>query len=129
MFRLQVEATGGVTITSPGIMIQTEGPAIKAIQMHGYGGVDQLRYEDALSPTVGPGEVLVKIAATSVNPIDWKTRRGNMRGMMTLQFPVIPGRDVAGEVVAVGADVKQPVPIARLGQFWDSAVVTLRDIK
>jgi NADPH:quinone reductase-like Zn-dependent oxidoreductase len=49
--------------------------------------------------------------------------------MMTIQFPVIPGRDVAGEVVAVGADVKQPVPIARLGQFWDSAVVTLRDIK
>jgi hypothetical protein len=67
MFRLEVEATGGVTITSPGIMIQTDGPAMKAIQMHGYGGVDQLRYEDALSPTAGPVEVLVKIAATSVS--------------------------------------------------------------
>ena len=78
---------------------------MKAIQMHGYGGVDQLRYEDVPAPTAGPGEVLVKVAATSVNPIDWKIRRGNSKGMLTLQFPVIPGRDVAGEVVAVGAGV------------------------
>jgi NADPH:quinone reductase-like Zn-dependent oxidoreductase len=78
---------------------------MKAIQMHGYGDVDQLRYEDVPAPTPGPGEVLVRIAATSVNPIDWKIRRGNLKGMLTLQFPVIPGRDVAGEVVAVGADV------------------------
>ena len=78
---------------------------MKAIQMHGYGGVDQLRYEDVAAPTAGSGEVLVKVAATSVNPIDWKIRRGNLKGMLTLQFPVIPGRDVAGEVVAVGAGV------------------------
>jgi NADPH:quinone reductase-like Zn-dependent oxidoreductase len=83
---------------------------MKAIQMHGYGGVDQIRYEDVPTPTAGPGEVLVKIAATSVNPIDWKIRRGNMRGMMTLEFPVIPGRDVAGEVVAVGAGVSNFKP-------------------
>jgi NADPH:quinone reductase-like Zn-dependent oxidoreductase len=78
---------------------------MKAIQMHGYGGVDQLRYEDAPTPAPGAGEVLVKLAATSVNPIDWKIRRGDLRGRLTLQFPVIPGRDVAGEVVAVGDGV------------------------
>jgi len=83
---------------------------MKAIQMHGYGGVDQLRYEDAPAPTAGPGEVLVKVAATSVNPIDWKIRRGDLKGMQTLRFPVIPGRDVAGEVVAVGAGVSDFKP-------------------
>jgi NADPH:quinone reductase-like Zn-dependent oxidoreductase len=83
---------------------------MKAIQMHGYGGVDQLRYEDAPAPTAGPGEVLVKVAATSVNPIDWKIRRGDLKGMQTLHFPVIPGRDVAGEVVAVGAGVSDFKP-------------------
>jgi NADPH:quinone reductase-like Zn-dependent oxidoreductase len=78
---------------------------MKAIQMHGYGGIDQLRYEDVLAPTAGPGEVLVRVSATSVNPIDWKIRRGDLKGTATLEFPVIPGRDVAGEVVAVGAGV------------------------
>jgi NADPH:quinone reductase-like Zn-dependent oxidoreductase len=73
--------------------------------MHGYGSVDQLRYGDVPVPAAGPGGVLVKVAATSVNPIDWKIRRGNLKGMLTLQFPVIPGRDVAGEVVAAGAAV------------------------
>jgi len=83
---------------------------MKAIQMHGYGGVAQLRYEEVPAPAAGPGEVLVKVAATSVNPIDWKIRRGDLQGMMTLQFPLIPGRDVAGEVVAVGAGVSNFKP-------------------
>ena len=78
---------------------------MKAIQMHGYGGVDQLRYEDVPAPTAGPSDVLVKVAATSVNPFDWKLRRGDLKEMLTLHFPVIPGSDVAGEVVAVGAGV------------------------
>jgi len=83
---------------------------MKAIQMHGYGGVDQLRYEDVPTPTAGPGEVLVKVAATSVNPIDWKIRRGDRKGTATLQFPFIPGRDLAGEVVAVGGGVSNFKP-------------------
>ena len=87
---------------------------MKAIQMHGYGGVDQLRYEDVPAPTAGLGEVLVKVAATSVNPIDWKIRRGNLKGMMTLQFPVVLGRDVAGEVVAVGTGVSNFKPGQRV---------------
>jgi NADPH:quinone reductase-like Zn-dependent oxidoreductase len=99
----------GSQVLLPGIIIETEVATMKAIQMHGYGGVDQLRYEDVPAPTAGPGEVLVRVAATSVNPIDWKIRRGNLKGM-TLQFPVIPGRDVAGEVVAVGAGVSNFKP-------------------
>lgn len=87
------------------IIMEQEVRTMKAIQMYGYGDVDQLRYEDVPTPSAGAGEVLVRLAATSVNPIDWKIRRGDLKGMLTLQFPVIPGRDVAGEVAAVGANV------------------------
>ena len=43
---------------------------MKAVVLHGYGGIDQLRYEDVPTPEPGPDEVLVKVGATSVNPID-----------------------------------------------------------
>ena len=76
---------------------------MKAVEMHGYGGLDQLCYEEVPTPIPGANEVLVKLAATSVNPIDWKIRRGDWKATITLQFPVILGRDVAGEVSAVAA--------------------------
>jgi NADPH:quinone reductase-like Zn-dependent oxidoreductase len=76
---------------------------MKAVQMHGYGGVEQLRYEEVPTPIPGPNEVLVKLAATSINPIDWKIRRGDRKATVALQFPVILGRDVAGEISVAGA--------------------------
>jgi NADPH:quinone reductase-like Zn-dependent oxidoreductase len=78
---------------------------MKAVQIHGYGGADQLRYEEVPTPVAGPNEVLVKLAATSVNPIDWKIRRGDRKATMALQFPVVLGRDIAGEISAVAAGV------------------------
>jgi NADPH:quinone reductase-like Zn-dependent oxidoreductase len=78
---------------------------MKAVLLHGYGGVDQLHYEDAPEPVPGAGEVLVRVISTSVNPIDYKIRQGLMKDGMSLQFPVILGRDVAGEVTAVGEGV------------------------
>jgi NADPH:quinone reductase-like Zn-dependent oxidoreductase len=80
---------------------------MKAVQTHGYGGVDQLRYEEVPTPVPGPNEVLVKLAATSVNPIDWKIRRGDRKATMALQFPVVLGRDIAGEISAVAAGVSE----------------------
>jgi NADPH:quinone reductase-like Zn-dependent oxidoreductase len=71
--------------------------------MYGYGSVDQLRYEQVPTPIPAASEVLVKLAATSVNPIDWKIRRGDAKATSTPQFPLIPGRDVAGEISAVAA--------------------------
>jgi NADPH:quinone reductase-like Zn-dependent oxidoreductase len=76
---------------------------VKAVQLHAYGGVDQLFYEDVPDPKPGAGEVLVKVAATSLNPIDWKVRRGDMKNAMPLKLPVILGRDVAGTVVSLGS--------------------------
>jgi len=75
---------------------------MKAVRLHGYGGVDCLVYEDAPVPKPAPGELLVKMIAVSVNPIDWKLRRGDLKGMMPLEFPAILGRDLSGEVVSLG---------------------------
>src|SRR5579859_7298134 len=76
---------------------------MKAVQIYGYGGADQLRYEEVPTPRPGPDEVLIKLAATSVNPIDWKIRRGDRKASMALQFPMILGRDVAGEISSAAA--------------------------
>ncbi len=83
---------------------------MKAVRLHGYGDVDQLRYEEVPTPEPGPNEVLVKVAATSLNPIDWKLRSGAMKDFMPLQFPYILGSDVAGEVVKAGAGVSELQP-------------------
>ena len=83
---------------------------MKAVRLHAYGGVDQLRYEDVATPEPGPGEVLVKVAATSVNPIDWKIRSGAAKNRMPLKLPAILGRDVAGTVVKAGVNVSNPQP-------------------
>ena len=77
---------------------------MKAVLLQGYGDVDQLLYGEAPEPQPGPGELLVKVLGTSVNPIDFKVRQGMMKEMMPVEFPVILGRDVAGEVLAGGGD-------------------------
>jgi len=78
---------------------------MKAVLLHGYGDVNQLNYEDAQMPVAAAGEVLVKTIAVSINPIDWKLRRGDLREMMPLEFPTILGRDLSGEVAALGEGV------------------------
>ncbi len=78
---------------------------MKAIVLHQYGGPEQLHYEDAEIPKYGDAEVLVKVKATSVNPIDFKLRSGDAKARMPLEFPAILGRDLAGEVVEYGSNV------------------------
>ncbi len=75
---------------------------MKAVTLHGYGGVDQLRYEEVPTPEPGEGEVLVRIISASVNPIDWKMRSGAAQQLFPVEFPYILGRDMAGEVVKSG---------------------------
>jgi NADPH:quinone reductase-like Zn-dependent oxidoreductase len=78
---------------------------MKAIVLHAYGGPEQLRYEDTDVPEFGDNEVLVRVRATSVNPIDFKLRSGAAKARMPVDFPAILGRDLAGEVVEVGRNV------------------------
>ncbi len=58
-------------------------------------------------PKVGPGAVLVEVRAAGVNPVDWKLMTGGLDGLMDAVFPVVPGWDVAGTVLAVGPDTPE----------------------
>ncbi len=94
---------------------------MKAVQLHAYGGVDQLFYEDVPEPKPGNGELLVKVAATSVNPIDWKLRRGDMKAATPLHLPAILGYDVAGTVVSLGPGAQGFQPGERVMGLVDHA--------
>jgi NADPH:quinone reductase-like Zn-dependent oxidoreductase len=78
---------------------------MKAVVIRAYGGPEELKFEERPDPVPGPGEVLVRVAATSVNPFDWKIRSGAFKDMIPLTFPAILGVDVAGTVSAVGSGV------------------------
>lgn len=80
---------------------------MKAVSIRAYGDLDQLKYGDVPDPIPGNGEVLVKVAGTSINPSDLKLLRGLLKDVIPLQFPAILGSDVAGEIVAVGMQAGQ----------------------
>jgi NADPH:quinone reductase-like Zn-dependent oxidoreductase len=75
---------------------------MRAVLLTGYGGIDKLELREVPEPSAGTGEIKVRVAASSVNPIDWKLRSGAYRQRSPLEFPAILGRDAAGEVVATG---------------------------
>jgi NADPH:quinone reductase-like Zn-dependent oxidoreductase len=78
---------------------------MKAVVIDGFGGVDQLHIQNVDDPEVGRGEVLVRVRATSVNPIDLKIRNGSAAKRMGVELPAILGRDLAGDVVRAGEGV------------------------
>jgi len=78
---------------------------VKAIVVRQYGGPEVLKYEDYPDPVAGAGEVLVRVAAASVNPIDYKRRAGLTKDFYPLKFPGLIGVDLAGTVVKVGPGV------------------------
>lgn len=83
---------------------------MKAVRFHDYGGPEVLIYEDVPKPEPGAGEVLVKVHATSVNPIDWKIRAGHMKGFRDYPLPLILGCDVSGVIESAGASANQWKP-------------------
>ena len=78
---------------------------MKAVRIHEYGNSSVLKYEDAPRPSITPNEVLVRIVAASVNPVDWKIRDGYMREKISHSMPLTLGWDVSGVIAAIGADV------------------------
>ena len=78
---------------------------MKAVVLHEYGGPEKLKLEDYADPVAGEDEVLVRVAAASINPVDWKMRSGEAKARFPVQFPGILGRDFAGIVRAVGSKV------------------------
>jgi len=76
---------------------------MKAIRIHSFGGPEVLSVDQLEVPTPSPGEVLVKIGAASVNPVDYKIRRGGYSKVSAEQLPITLGRDLCG-IVESGAD-------------------------
>jgi NADPH:quinone reductase-like Zn-dependent oxidoreductase len=80
---------------------------MKTIQVKQYGGEDQLQLVEASKPTAGQGQVVVRIFAASLNPIDVKLTSGTMKQIAPLHFPFTPGADFSGVVDSVGEGVQQ----------------------
>jgi NADPH:quinone reductase-like Zn-dependent oxidoreductase len=97
---------------------------MKAIRFHGFGGPEVLRYEDVEQPTPGPGQVRIRVAATSFNDIDAAIRAGELQDRTPVRLPHVPGVDVTGTVedlgpgvddVAVGDRVVGSLPVTAAG--------------
>ncbi len=80
---------------------------MKAVCIYSYGGPRVLVYEDAPFPHPGDGEVLVRVHAAGINPVDWKIREGHLRGMLHHTLPLVLGWDVSGVVEAIGFGVSR----------------------
>lgn len=80
---------------------------MKAAIINRYGSPEVFQYTEVEKPRFQPFQMLVKVYATSVNPIDWKIRKGILKILTGNKFPMILGFDVSGEVVEVGENVTQ----------------------
>lgn len=87
-------------------MTTTQIPGtMKAIRLHSYGGPELLQYEEITIPTPRPGEVLIRVRAAAVNPLDSKIREGYVQQFMPITFPYTPGSDFAGIVEEISDGV------------------------
>lgn len=77
---------------------------MKAIRIHEYNGPEVLQYEDIDVPEIAVDEILIRTYASGVNPVDWKVRTGYLKDMIKLPFTL--GYDVAGQIIAVGEQIK-----------------------
>jgi NADPH:quinone reductase-like Zn-dependent oxidoreductase len=80
---------------------------MKAMIIDNYGGPGNLQYKEVANPSINSNEVLVKVYATSINPVDWKVREGRMKEHERRSFPAILGWDLSGVVEQVGDEVKE----------------------
>src|SRR6266481_3850479 len=102
-----IEATIKHTGAIPEKDSSAKHQTMKAIRIHNYGGPEVLQYEEAPRPKPQAGEVLIRVHAAGVNPIDWKVREGYMKDFWPHKFPLIPGWDLSGVVEEVGTGVSR----------------------
>ena len=80
---------------------------MRAMVIDGFGGADRLHPAEMPAPAAAAGEVLIRVAAAGVNPVDWKIREGSLEALFPHHFPLIPGWDAAGTVAALGDGVEE----------------------
>ena len=105
---------------------------MRAVRIHNYGGPEVLKFEDAPQPQPENGDLLIRVQAASVNPIDWKVREGRFKDVIHHTLPFIPGWDFSGIVEALGPNTNKfkqgdevfaRPDIARNGAYADYIVV------
>jgi NADPH:quinone reductase-like Zn-dependent oxidoreductase len=108
---------------------------MKAIRFHQYGSPEVLRCEDVPDLVLAASEILVRVVAAGVNPLDWKLRSGALSKAMPLALPAVPGLDVCGIVEDANGSFFQSgdrviglTPPWRLGGYAESAVLTATDV-
>jgi len=82
------------------------GLIVRAVVLDGYNGLASLRLAELPRPTLKPGDVLIRVHAASLNPIDVKFTTGQLKQRFELTFPHVLGRDCSGVIAAIGKDVK-----------------------
>ncbi|MDQ6676493.1 MAG: NADP-dependent oxidoreductase [Acidobacteriota bacterium] len=109
---------------------------MKAVRIHEYGDNSVVRVEEIERPRPGPGELLVRVAAAAINPVDAQVRDGKLAGMLHHSLPLTLGCDVAGTVEESGPGVTEfqagdPVyaylNLGRLGAFADFTIVKVEE--
>ncbi|PSB22473.1 zinc-binding alcohol dehydrogenase [filamentous cyanobacterium Phorm 46] len=78
---------------------------MKAVAFDRYGSAEELQYRELSKPIAKSNELLVRVRASSVNPVDWKIRQGHLQLLTGFNFPKIVGSDISGVVVEVGSEV------------------------
>ncbi len=110
-------------------------PEMKAIRIHSYGGPEVLKFEDAPRPVPAEDEVLIKVYAAGINPVDWKIRQGYMKDLFRL--PLILGWDVAGVIeekgravtgFAIGDEVYSRPSLTRDGGYAEYIAVKASEV-
>src|SRR5205823_3559508 len=104
-------------------------PTMMAIRMHEFGPPSVLKFEEAPRPIAGDGELLVRVHAASINPVDWRIRSSGGR---MARLPYIPGFDISGVVEQAGNNVSKFKPgdevfamlaLGRGGAYAEYAIV------
>ncbi|HLX26823.1 MAG TPA: NADP-dependent oxidoreductase [Candidatus Cybelea sp.] len=80
---------------------------MRAYVLERYGGPEGARLMDIPAPTLRPSDILVDVRAAGLNPVDYKFRKGQLRAIHRPKLPFVLGNELAGEVVALGSDVKR----------------------
>jgi NADPH:quinone reductase-like Zn-dependent oxidoreductase len=110
---------------------------MRAIVINKFGGNDVVELQDMPRPAPGPNEVLIKVHAASINPVDWKIRSGMLRIFTGSRFPKVLGRECAGEVIETGSAEKKykkgdqviAIPgIKRMGAFAQYACASEKTV-
>ena len=86
-------------------MTNVANKQMRAVKIHRFGGPQELEMQSVSIPTPGANEVLVKVHAAGVNPLDWKVREGYLAQIIPHQLPLTLGWDFSGEIAALGANV------------------------